>query len=124
MKVLVADDSSFVRSIIIKSLNSHFTDLDILIAADGKQALDLYNEQLPELIITDLLMPEMTGQEFLKAVKTQHTDAKAIVVSADIQNATKEELESIGVLAFINKPLSPDKITQLMTLVRGQKHAE
>lgn len=124
MRILVVDDSSFVRSLIVKSIHNHFEGVQIDTATDGQEGLEAFKTKAPDLIVTDLLMPNMTGQAFLTAVRELHPTLPAIVVSADIQVATKEELEAIGILSFINKPLSQDKITQLITLIRGALYVD
>ena len=123
MKILIADDSSFVRNVISKALNTNFSDLEIVTCTDGQEAYNAYLEHQPDLLITDLLMPNMTGQDLLRKLKEDHEDVRAIVISADIQNATREELDEIGVVGFINKPMSPEKFNQLIDLIRGQENA-
>lgn len=123
MKILIVDDSSFVRNIIVKALKTSMEGVEVITANDGKEALTAYHEHMPDLVVTDLLMPNMTGQELLKALKVTYPYAKAIVISADIQTATRDELEEIGVIGFINKPMSADKFAQLVEMIRGNCHA-
>jgi two-component system, chemotaxis family, chemotaxis protein CheY len=124
MKLVIADDSSFIRSMITKAIQSNIENVEIISCADGKQAYEAYCEHKPDFIITDLLMPEMTGQQLLSRLKTENHSAKAIVISADIQTATHTELAEIGILEFINKPLTADKLSLLVDLIRGKKNVE
>ena len=57
------------------------------------------------------------------ALRKKYADsgrATDIVVSADVQKGTKEEVEGYGIVTFINKPLTPDKLQQLINLIRGE----
>ena len=66
-------------------------------------------------------MPEMSGQQLLSALNSEGKKGKYIVVSADVQKGTKEEVEGYGIVTFINKPLTPDKLQQLINLIRGEQ---
>lgn len=117
MKILIVDDSIFVRKIVTKTLTENFPAAELIVCSDGRAAFESAQTNNPDLIITDLLMPEMTGQEFLLGLKENSYTIPAIVVSADIQTATKLELDSIGIIEFINKPLSPEKLAKLVALI-------
>ncbi|HCT30901.1 MAG TPA: response regulator, partial [Bacteroidales bacterium] len=66
MKILVVDDSNFVRSLIGKTLQNNVTNLELIMASNGIEGYDLYRTENPDLIVMDLLMPEMNGWELLK----------------------------------------------------------
>lgn len=123
MKILFADDSSFIRSIILKTLKANFETAEIISCINGKEAYEQFVAQKPDILITDLLMPEMTGEELLHKLNDNGYHAKAIVVSADIQTKTKEELVALGLLDFVNKPLTVDKLNLIVNLIRGQENA-
>ena len=120
MKIIIADDSNFVRTIISKLISKELPDSQIRLCNNGKEALDAYNEINPDWLITDLLMPEMTGQQLLNNLHAQGKNGKYIVISADVQKGTKEEVESYGIVTFINKPLTQDKLQILVDLIRGE----
>lgn len=121
MKIIIADDSSFIRSMITKAIKSNLEDVEIISCTDGKQAFDAYCEHQPDFLITDLLMPEMTGQQLLTKLKSENYNTKAVVISADIQTATRTELAEIGILEFINKPLTADKLSLLVDLIKNMR---
>lgn len=107
-KILIVDDSSFARSKIKKSLAS--LDIEILEASSGEQAIQMAKEFEPEIITLDLLMPEMTGQTALAAIRAFNKDVKVIVVSADIQVQTQAELFNSGAVSFLNKPVIAEEL--------------
>ncbi len=119
MRLIVADDSAFVRNIIQKSLSTSFPDAEIILCSNGKEALEAYVAGPSDWVITDLLMPEMTGQELISKLCEVNEKPKVIVISADVQKGTKDELDALGVRDFINKPLNADKLETLKTAILG-----
>jgi CheY-like chemotaxis protein len=101
-KILIIDDSSFARNNLKKNLQQ--AGYSIVEAANGAQGLELAQQENPDLITLDLLMPGMTGQETLPHLKKICPEAKIIILSADIQTFVREELLAAGANAFLNKP--------------------
>jgi CheY-like chemotaxis protein len=103
--ILVVDDSKFSRGRILAALQSlgHV----VVEAADGQEALDLVETLAPDLIITDLLMPNVDGFGLLRGLRDRRIHVPIIVVSADIQSSSRQMCEELGVLAFLNKPFAP-----------------
>ncbi|WP_339302448.1 response regulator [Paenibacillus sp. FSL R5-0519] len=124
MKVLIVEDSIFVQKLVRKLIMDHITDCEIQIASNGEQGYNLYQAFKPDLIITDLLMPGLNGQEMLRMIREIDWDVHIIILSADIQKATREEVESLGISGFLNKPLTVDKANTLVELIRVTNHAE
>lgn len=120
MKLVIADDSKFIQNIIKKGLSSNFPDAELRVASDGAEGLELWKAEQPDIMITDLLMPNLNGIELIKEIKKINSEAKMIVVSADIQKAVREEAEALGVIDFINKPLNEEKIKQLVNTIRRE----
>ncbi|MCE1188728.1 MAG: response regulator [Ignavibacteria bacterium] len=111
-KILICDDSKFTRQRvrdILKDIAS-----DIIEAGDGVQGLEIIKNESPDLVLLDLLMPEMDGIGLLRELQAQHIDVPVIVLSADIQNTTVSLCIELGAKAFINKP--PQKDTLVNTV--------
>lgn len=123
MKILIVDDSVFLRNMMTKVLKQNIKDVEVLQCCNGKSAYETFLSDTPNLLITDLLMPEMTGQELLQALKNNRISVKTIVISADIQKATRDELQEMGIVEFINKPLTSEKMTGLIELVKELANA-
>ena len=77
-KILVVDDEEFMRSILDDLLNVNYA---VSRAANGREALALIENTEFDLIITDLVMPEMNGIEMVMAVRTKNPDQKIIGIS-------------------------------------------
>ncbi|MDR3542533.1 MAG: response regulator [Desulfosporosinus sp.] len=120
MKILVVDDSNFVRSLVGKTLQINFPNLNLLMACNGIEGYNLYRSEKPDLIVTDLLMPEMNGWELLKLVREEDLSVKVIVFSADVQKANQDDIEKFGITAFLHKPFNKEKSEQLINIIKEE----
>lgn len=120
MKLIIADDSAFVRNIIAKAIGTHFPDATLTLCTNGQEAFDAVQNTEADWLITDLLMPGMTGQELLGKLKENNIKIKIIVISADVQKGTRDEIEAYDINAFIGKPLTPDKLVTLVECLKGE----
>lgn len=119
MKILIVDDSSFTQKINANMLKKFLDNVDMFFANDGNEGFDLYKKINPDYIFADLLMPNTNGSEMIKLIKEDNKDAKIIVISADVQKSVKEEIESYGILSFINKPLNEEKAKLICDVIKG-----
>ncbi|MCX8110297.1 MAG: response regulator [Syntrophorhabdaceae bacterium] len=111
MNVLVVDDFSTMRKI-IKNVLKQIGIESVLEAENGKIALDLLKKEEVNLIISDWIMPEMTGIDFLKACKEDEHIKKIpfIMVTAEAQKGNIMEAIKSGVDNYIVKPFTPEKL--------------
>lgn len=117
-KILIADDASFMRMMVKDSLTKNgYTD--IVEAADGEIACNLYSSEKPDLVIMDITMPNKTGIEALRDIKAADPSAKIIMCSAMGQEAMVVEAIKLGALDFIVKPFKPERIIQAVSKVLG-----
>jgi len=106
--ILHTDDSSFSRLQIGKVLKK--AGYELLHADSGKAALALLAEKTPDLIITDILMPEMDGIGLLEALKAQGSSIPVMVVTADVQDDTRATCLNLGAFELINKPPKDEEL--------------
>lgn len=111
MRVLVVDDFATMRKI-IKNVLKQISIENVLEAESGKHALSVLKNDPVDLIISDWIMPEMTGIEFLKACKSDDTykTIPFIMVTAEAQKDNIMEAIKSGVDNYIVKPFTPDKL--------------
>lgn len=102
--ILVIDDDTNITSLLARRLAQE--GFDLMIANDGKSGLSLANNQFPDLILLDLLMPEMSGKEVLKELKENPTTSAipVIIVSAVADTDDKIDGLSLGANDYIVKP--------------------
>lgn len=111
-QILVIDDSFLARHTHCNIL--HEMGHDTSEAANGKEGLDLLGRQTFSLILVDLMMPEMDGISFLKALREQRIAIPTIVLSADIQETKHQECFNLGARAFLEKPVKKLKLIELI----------
>lgn len=119
MKILIVDDSRFTQLTMAKLLKSYIEDLEIFFASDGEDGFNKYKELNPDYVFVDLLMPIVSGQELVKLIKKHDTNSKIFVVSADVQKNVKKEIESYGIIKFINKPFTEEKAELVTKIIKG-----
>ncbi|GBD87095.1 transcriptional regulatory protein ZraR [bacterium BMS3Abin03] len=107
-KILVVDDDQSIRDTLSNYLKRQ--DYNVYSAENGVKALEIMEEVRPDLIITDVKMPEMNGLELLKKVKELDTHIQVIMISAyDDMQSTVKAMQS-GAYDYIEKPLEIDKL--------------
>ncbi len=78
-KILIIDDEAPIRKMLKKLLEKN--DYHVLEADNGKMGIDSYTKNKPDLIITDLIMPEKEGLESIRELKKLNPDIKIIAIS-------------------------------------------
>jgi len=106
--VLVIDDSSFQRKIITGILTE--SGYKVVLSENGKEGIERVEKDQPDLIITDLLMPEYTGYWILEQLKARGCTIPVIVITSDIQKTTEKRCMDLGAVAFINKPVGKNQV--------------
>ncbi len=114
MKILIVDDERQITRALRMSLRTH--GFEVWTAVDGLDALEVLKESNPDLLITDLSMPNMDGVELTRAVR-KLTDIPIIVLSVRDQEATKILALDSGADDYITKPFSAP---ELLARVRAQ----
>jgi len=109
-KILVVDDAQFVRVRYKKLLGEE--GYEVLEAGDGKEALNIYEQESPDLVLLDITMPVMDGIEALKKLKEMDNDASIVMSSAMGQERMVIEAIQAGAKDFIVKPFEPDTILE------------
>jgi twitching motility two-component system response regulator PilH len=107
-KILIVDDSKFQRNQVLKTLVAASFEVDQ--ASNGKEALTKIQAQSYDLLISDLLMPELDGIGLLKQLQALQIKTPVIVVTADIQEPVKQECLTLGAKAFLNKPFDGEAL--------------
>jgi two-component system, chemotaxis family, chemotaxis protein CheY len=114
-KILVIDDSSMSRRILRRILES--AGHEIIEADDGAAGLEQFFLEKPDVTFLDLTMRDMYGLDVLAKLHELDPEARVIIASADIQDSTRKMVAAAGASAFINKPLSPEKVLQILESV-------
>lgn len=100
-KILVIDDSFTARAIVARLLGDRY---EIIQADSGKNALTILAQGVVDVILLDLLMPDMDGYQTHKALREHYPAIPIIILSADIQDSTRNRILAAGARAVIHKP--------------------
>lgn len=113
MKILVVDDANLARAMLRKILEDNGYQ-EVLEAANGLEAIDLYQEHHPDLVTMDITMPEMDGITAIKKIMEIDANANIIVCSALGQKEVVMEAISAGAKHFLIKPFEPDTVLKII----------
>lgn len=106
-RILLVDDETQITRTLKRSLTAH--RYDVRAAADGESALDLFADWSPDLVITDLSMPEMSGIELCRKLR-ETSNVPIIVLSVKGEEKTKVEALDAGADDYVTKPFGIDEL--------------
>ena len=108
--VLIVEDNSDVAKYMSLQLHKHYR---LMVASNGEEGLKAAIENVPDLIITDLMMPLMDGYELCRRVKQNEVISHIPVIVVTARTSEEDKLRGLqtGVDAYISKPFSADELT-------------
>ena len=124
--VLIVDDSPVMRKFIRRVLN--LTDLEIgecLDAGDGREALDRLQQSWVDIILTDINMPVMNGEQFLETLAGDPLlgSIPVLVISTDRSDTRIHRMLALGAKDYVTKPFLPETLgTVMQKLLTGENH--
>ena len=106
--ILIVDDEDDARAIAVLALQMK-TNWTLLQANNGQQALEIANQQQPDLILLDMMMPEMDGHATLQKIRenAQTQTIPVILVTAKVQPLSQTGIDPAQVSAVFTKPFRP-----------------
>ncbi len=116
-RILVVDDSAYQRNKVRRATNT--TEYELCEASNGRDGLDMVTTYVPDCILLDLIMPEMDGIEVLQILRDRGENVPVIVLTADIQESTRQQCLELGAVTFINKPLKENEILDAINQTIG-----
>lgn len=116
MKILVADDSKAMRMIVVRTLRqAGYAGHDVVEAENGREALDLVGTEAPDLILSDWNMPEMTGIEFLRALRGSGSAIPFCFVTSEGSEEMRTIALQAGAVALITKPFTAESFADALS---------
>ncbi len=110
MRILIAEDEELLLKALAFRLKK--VGFEVITADNGKIAIDMLKGNLPDLVITDVMMPFATGLEVISHVRTQEKSSVPIIVLSEAgQENIVLEAFNLGADDFVNKPFSPNELT-------------
>ncbi len=115
-KILLVDDAGFMRMMIKNNLTkAGYTSF--VEGEDGQRAIELYQQEKPDLVIMDITMPNVNGIQALAEIKKLDPSAKVVMCSAMGQESMVMDAISLGAMDFIVKPFKQDRIVQTVSKI-------
>jgi len=110
LSILVVDDYKNASETMGLAIASKFPDVTVYTAGNGKIGLDLFKEHMPDIVITDINMPEMDGIQMATEIKSARSDVRFIVLTANSDNELLDEFSEIGYEDFMIKPIEFNRL--------------
>lgn len=114
--IMVVDDSPFVSKQIKDIVEDNGYEVTGYVK-NGEEAIELYKELNPDIVILDIIMPGLNGLETAEILKKQDPDVKILMLSSLCDSGTMDEVKSIGVKYLIPKPLEADVLLASLEMV-------
>jgi CheY-like chemotaxis protein len=113
LKVLYVEDDDITREMASRMISKYFDN--VIVASDGSIGLEKFKDESPDLIITDLSMPEMSGFEMISNIRETGSDIPIIVTTA--YRSETESLQDVNAIVFkpVNKKLLLKAIEEIFS---------
>ncbi len=118
-RILIADDEPNIRSVVARMLDK---DYIILEAANGKEAVDIAGRERPDIILMDLMMPEMDGYTACSLIKADQATKMipVIILTAIGHEFNRKFAMEMGADAYVTKPFTPQVLADAIGPLLGK----
>lgn len=113
LTIMVVDDSNIIRNRITRGSENMRFDV-VATAANGRDAVQLYDILRPDIVTMDLTMPEMNGLECIRNIINLNEDANILVISALADKATGIKALEYGARGFLYKPFTDEELFEAL----------
>lgn len=118
MRVLIVDDAPNIRQI-LKEIVA-IDGWEAVEASTGAEAVRLYRQMRPDLVLMDIDMPQLNGLEAARAIRRQDPHARLVMITARGERQTVAQAFEVGIAGFLVKPFEPVKVLQLVRYLATQ----
>jgi YesN/AraC family two-component response regulator len=107
-KILIIDDERQIRSALRRTLELH--DYEVVESGNGKEAYRYLEHEVPDLVITDVFMPEMDGFETIQNLRRTFPEMPIIVMTGYHANWIRNAVNNLGAVHFLQKPFDDEEL--------------
>ena len=111
-RVLYAEDDAGVRKNVAEMLQLIFKE--VYVAADGKKAYKLFEDYLPDIVITDIQMPYLSGIDLAKKIRKRDENTQILIISAHTEIDYMLEAVELSLIRYIVKPITETKLFEAL----------
>ena len=123
-RVLIVDDSPVMRTFIRRVMDTSGLDVSACFqASDGEEALSVLAREWVDVILTDINMPKMNGEELLRSIESRNIGVPVVVVTTDATTVRVNQMLTLGAKGYVTKPFSPEALREEMERVLGGRNA-
>lgn len=120
MDILLVDDSRTMRVILQRAIRqAGYRSLEVAEAENGAQAINILRGQHPKLVLSDWNMPEMSGLDFLKQLRSEENKVPFGFVTSETSSDMRKLAMQAGATFMLSKPFTPDDIQDALTPILG-----
>lgn len=116
-RVLIVDDSPVGRMILARLVGR--CGWEVTAAGGGREALERIRTDPPNVVFLDLLMPDVDGFQVLEELGARDVDIPVVVLTSDVQEATRARCEAYGIHAYLTKPVSEATVAATLAGIPG-----
>ncbi len=116
--VLLCDDSRALRMLTARQLFDAGFEV-VAEAATGEEAIEQYKAHRPELVLLDLVMPQLDGRQALQAILDHDAAAKVVILSSLGAQGDIEDCLRVGAASYLQKPIDADAMVRVLRHVIG-----
>lgn len=116
-KVIVIEDQTIMRDLICQLVEGYATMEVVASSGDGAEGYNLCLEHTPDLVILDIMLPNLNGSEVLRRLKTKNPRANILIFSAASSNSMVNRLLKSGVTGYIEKDAGLEELEKAIKLV-------
>jgi two-component system, NarL family, response regulator LiaR len=121
IRVLIVDDHTIVRSG-LSALLLAFDDLELAgEASNGREAIDLYAKLQPDVVLLDMVMPELDGAQTTRALREKHPDAKVLILTSFKEDDLVRAAMTAGAIGYLLKNVTADELAGAIRLAQAGK---
>ncbi len=111
-KILLVEDEAQLSEYLKPFLERR--GLVVFVAAAAQEALDIYAQEDPAIVLLDLGLPDRDGRQLLKEIKSRDPQTKVVIISGYTEASTKKELLLLGADYFLEKPIVPLRLYEFI----------
>lgn len=119
-KILVIDDSAFMRRI-VKTVLAHHGYTEVVEAETGGEGVQKFAAETPDLVLLDIIMPDVDGIEVLEKIKDIDEKAKVVMLTAVGQEETISKCREAGALGYVTKPFEEKQVADTLNNILNPK---
>jgi len=124
MNIVIVDDEPVIRDGVKRTVQSRFPSFQVHLAAGPEEAVQVLRSQHVDVVLTDILMPGMTGLELMSVSRKRHPHVKWVVISAHSEFAYAQEAVRLGARDYLLKPIGKEALTELIRKLHEEVQTE